>query len=119
MSLKNTMRDMAAHLNAGAFDRIEAYYGDTCMVSDPNHTPWPRGREGARQMADSFRNLAQGLKVEIEDMIEEDDRVAVRWRFTGVRDGHPFVASIMAIYRFEDGRIAEQWTLGAPKPWPS
>lgn len=118
MSLKNTMREIAAHLNAGEFDRIERYYGDACRVSDPNHTPWPRGRDGARQMADSFRNLARGLTVEIEDMIEEDERVAVRWRFSGTREDSPFVASIMAIYRFESGRIAEQWTLGAAKPWP-
>src|SRR5215831_5817444 len=37
------------------------------------------------------------------------DRVAVRWQLTATHDGKPFEQSIMAIYRFEMGRIAEDW----------
>ena len=43
-------------------------------------------------------------------MIEEGDRVAVRWQLTATYDdGKPYERSIMAIYRFENGRIAEDW----------
>lgn len=118
MSLKAKMREIAAHLNAGAFEQIEPYFADDFRLSDPNHALWPRGRDGARQMADSFAALAENLKADILDMVEENDRVVVRWAFTGKRAGAPFVASILAIYRFENGLIAEDWGVGAAAPWP-
>jgi hypothetical protein len=37
--------------------------------------------------------------LEILDMVEEGDRVAVRWQLTATYDGKPFEQSIMAIYR--------------------
>lgn len=118
MSLKVKMREIAAHLNAGAFAQIEPYYADDYRLSDPNHAVWPRGRDGARRMVDAFAALAENLEVEILDMVEEGDRIAVRWRFGGKRDGKPFVASILKIYRFDNGRIAEDWGIGASTPWP-
>ena len=58
-------------------------------------------------------------KVEILDMIEEGDRVAVRWQLTATYDdGKPYDRSIMAIYRFENGRIAEDWGIASPALWP-
>ena len=69
------------------------------------------------------RQTRAGLKtpinVEILDMIEEGDRVAVRWQLTATYDdGKPYERSIMAIYRFEDGRIAEDWGIACPALWP-
>jgi hypothetical protein len=44
-------------------------------------------------------------KVEILDMIEEGNRVAVRWQVTAIaRNGNPYEGSCVAIYRFENGR---------------
>ena len=51
-------------------------------------------------------------------MVEEGDRVAVRWQLTATYDGKPFQSSIMAIYRFEEGRIAEDWGVAVRTPWP-
>ena len=51
-------------------------------------------------------------------MIEEGDRVAVRWQLTATYDGKPFEESIMAIYRFEDGRITEDWGIPIRATWP-
>lgn len=54
----------------------------------------------------------------IEDLIAEDDRVAARHTFRGTQDGPigPFPptgrtmkATYLAIYRIEQGRIAEAW----------
>jgi ketosteroid isomerase-like protein len=41
--------------------------------------------------------------------IRADARFAVRWQLTATYEGRPFEQSIMAIYRFENGRIAEDW----------
>jgi ketosteroid isomerase-like protein len=52
-------------------------------------------------------------------MIEEGDRVAVRWQLTATYDdGKPYERSIMSIYRFENGRIAEDWGISIPTLWP-
>ena len=57
--------------------------------------------------------------VEILDVIEEGNRVAVRWEVTATaRNGNPYEGSCVAIYRFENGRIAEDWGIVAPALWP-
>ena len=50
--------------------------------------------------------------------VGEGDRVAVRWQLTAMYDGRPFEQSLMAIYRFEEGRIAEDWGFGIRELWP-
>ena len=64
-----------------------------------------------------FRTLTPPIKLEILDMIEEGDRVAVRWQLTATYEGTPFEQSIMAIYRFEKGRIAEDWGISIRALW--
>jgi ketosteroid isomerase-like protein len=51
-------------------------------------------------------------------LIEEGDRAAVRWQLTATYEGGPFEQSIMAIYRFENGRIAEDWGISIRARWP-
>jgi predicted ester cyclase len=52
------------------------------------------------------------------DMVEEGDKVAVRWLFSGKKDGRPVHLSAVAIYRFEGERIAEDWGIAAKAEWP-
>jgi ketosteroid isomerase-like protein len=65
-----------------------------------------------------FRTLTPPIKLEILDMIEEGHRVAVRWELTATYKGRPFEQSIMAIYSFENGRIAEDWGISIRALWP-
>jgi ketosteroid isomerase-like protein len=69
-------------------------------------------------MRAQIRTLTPPINVEILDMVEEGDRVAVRWQLTATYDGKPFEQSIMAIYRFDEGRIAEDWGLSFRALWP-
>jgi hypothetical protein len=39
-------------------------------------------------------------------------------QLTATHDGRPFEQSIMAIYRFEKGRIAEDWGISIRALWP-
>ncbi len=57
-------------------------------------------------------------RIEIDDMIAEDDRVAVRWSFTGTQrgpldelpaTGAEVELTGISIHRIEDGRVAETW----------
>lgn len=100
MSQQNDLlREAAAATSSGAPDRIKPAL--------------PMGHEGARRMREAGRQMRAGLKtpinVEILDMVEEGDPVAVRWQLTATYDdGRLYERSIMAIYRFENGRIAEE-----------
>jgi ketosteroid isomerase-like protein len=59
------------------------------------------------------------INVETLDMIEEGDRVAMRWQLAATYDdGRPYERSITAIHRFENGRIAEDWGIAIPALWP-
>jgi ketosteroid isomerase-like protein len=65
-----------------------------------------------------LRTLVPPINSAILDMVEEGDRVAVRWQRTATYDGKPFEQSIMAIYRFEGCRIAEDWGTSIRALWP-
>ena len=125
---KGLLREIAAAINSDAPDRISDWFTEDFRLHEPGEPALPVGHEGARQMREKGRQrraelklagLTTPLKLEILDMIEESDRVAVRWQVTGTYDnGEPYGQSIMSIYRFEKGRIAEDWGIAIPDLWP-
>jgi ketosteroid isomerase-like protein len=122
VSAKGLLREIAAVDNSGAPDRISDWFTGISGCT-PGKPALPVGHEGARQMRAGGRHVRAGLKtpikVEILDMIEEGDRVAVRLQVTATEDdGKPSERSIMAIHRFENGRIAEDWGIASPALWP-
>jgi ketosteroid isomerase-like protein len=110
-------------MNAGASYRISDWFTEDFRLHEPGKPALPVGHEGARQMMEAGRQnrMRAGVKtpakVEILDMIEEGDRVAVRWQVNLIAD-NPYEGSCVAIYRFENGRIAEDWGIVAPALWP-
>jgi predicted SnoaL-like aldol condensation-catalyzing enzyme len=117
---KDLLRDIAAAtFQGGAADHISDWFTEDFRLHEPGKPALPVGHEGASQMRSFLRTLKPPINVEILDMIEEGDRVAVRWQvITTSYDGQPSERSIMAIYRFENGRIAEDWGLAIPALWP-
>ena len=115
---KELLRELAAAHDTGAPDRISDWFTEDFRLHEPGAPALPAGHEGARQMRARFRALSPPIKLEILDMIEEGDRVAVRWQLTATYEGRPFEQSIIAIYRFENGRIAEDWGISVRALWP-
>ena len=115
---KELLREMAAAHNSGAPDRISNWFTEDFRLHEPGAQALPLGHQGAIQMRARFRTLTPPIKLEILDMIEEGDRVAVRWQLTATYNGQPFEQSIMAIYRFDEGRIAEDWGISVRALWP-
>jgi ketosteroid isomerase-like protein len=109
---------MAAAHNSGAPDRIADWFTENFRLHEPGAPTLSLGHEGASQMRARVRTLTPPVNLQILDMIEESDRVAVRWQLTATYDGKPFVQSIITIYRFENGRIAEDWGVSFRAPWP-
>ena len=70
------------------------------------------------QMVESWRSAFSGLRFTIEDVVASGDRAAARLTFTGTHSaetwgieptGRTVNVTMMAFFRFEDGRIAEIW----------
>ena len=87
-----------------------------------NHTPaspdQPTGPEGVKGVVAMFRSAIPDLRVVVEDMIAEGDKVAVRCTLEGTQEGELFgvpptgqqlsIKSI-AVERVSDGKIREHW----------
>jgi steroid delta-isomerase-like uncharacterized protein len=77
-----------------------------------------RGREGIRQQVTNHRVAFPDWHEQIEDIIAEGDRVAIRFTSQGTHKGEfqgmlptgrRVNISEVAIYRIADGKIVEQW----------
>src|SRR5215472_16109104 len=83
---KDLLREIAAASSSGSPDRIGDWFTEDFRLHEPGKPTLPVGHEGARQMREAGRQMRAGLKtplkVEILDMIQEGDRVAVRWQLT-------------------------------------
>ena len=87
-----------------------------------NHTPatpdQPTGPEGVKGVVAMFRSGMPDLRVVIEDMIAEGDKVAVRYTLEGTHEGELFgvpptgqrlsIKSI-SVERVSAGKVREHW----------
>lgn len=80
----------------------------------------PPGPEGVKRVSERVLSALADLRVEMDIMIAEADKVAVRHRaqarhvgnFMGVpATGKILTWTTISIYRIENGRIAERWGL--------
>jgi ketosteroid isomerase-like protein len=115
---RDLLREIAAAVNSGAPDRISDWFTEDFRLHEPSTPALPAGHAGASQMLARFGALAPPINLEILDMVEEGDRVAERGQLTAMYDGRPFEQSLMAIYRFEEVRIAEDWGFAIRELWP-
>lgn len=79
----------------------------------------PRGPAGAKQYVGNALKRFPDMKVTIEDIIAERDKVVVRntWRCSDPGTGQKLQFGGIVIWRIVEGRIAERWAyLEAPKP---
>ena len=115
---KNLLREIAAAINAGSEFRIAEWFTDDFRLHQPDAPSLAVGHAGASEMLARARRLVPPINFEMLDMVEEGDRVAVRWQLTATYGGKPFEESIIAIYRFKRGRIAEDWGIPIRALWP-
>lgn len=116
---KAMLLEIADALSSGGDLRIEAWFTEDFRLHDPGFPQWPSGHHGASAMLAQNVSLGPTMKLEALDMLEEDNRVAVRWRLSATQGGKLFDHAIMSMYRFEDGRIAEDWGVSFREGWPS
>jgi predicted SnoaL-like aldol condensation-catalyzing enzyme len=79
----------------------------------------PPGREGTIQYVAGSHKKFPDLRVVIEDLIAEDDKVVVRnhWTCTEAASGQRMKLSGIVIWRIANRRIVERWAhLESPHP---
>ncbi len=108
----------AAAMSSGEIDRVHEWFTEDFKLHDPSFGGHREGHEGARKMLEALADLVPKARIELLDIVEEGDRAAVRWLFSGTKDGDPVHLSVVAIYRFEGDRIAEDWGIAAKAVWP-
>jgi len=122
---KAVIRRLPALLDGIDPSAITDVFTEDFVLHESARPDWPRGHEGAVRLFVMMKSLMPDIRISIEDMVGEGDKVCVRWRYAGTLtgafdgmkgDGSRYEAVALAIYRFHDGRIAEDWGTVARLP---
>jgi predicted ester cyclase len=69
------------------------------------------GHEGIRHSINLYQRLFHDFQIRVDDQVSEDDKVVSRFTMSGSRAGRRVSVSGIVISRFEDGKIAEDWSI--------
>jgi predicted ester cyclase len=96
--------------STGNLDLVDQLFSaDFLHHSVPDGTP--RGPQGQRQFVPMVRAQVPNLRIVIDDLIAEGDRVAARWTGSYTTEGGERRSyGGVDILRFEHGKIAELWS---------
>lgn len=99
-------------------DWLEENVAKTYRRNDSNLPFEVVGPEGVLALGDVLLGAFSDIELDIQDIIEENDKVLVRLQFRGVHagpfgdypaSGKRFDVMVLDFFRMEDGKIAEQW----------
>jgi steroid delta-isomerase-like uncharacterized protein len=97
---------------------VDEAFAPDAAYHDPMVPGLPRGPEGARQRKAAYESALAESHVDIDDVVAQDDRAAMRWTYTGrfvgefmgrQPTGEPVRVTGMHFFRVRDGLIAEAW----------
>jgi len=104
--------------NRGDLDSVGDLFDAGYAEHDPSRVGLPLGPEGVRLAWGAMRAAFPDLEATIEDMVAQDDRVAVRGVIVGTHlgelmgipaTGKHVTVSLIDINRIEDGKLVERW----------
>jgi len=106
--------------NRGRIDLVDELVDADFIDHLPFGSQSPDGIDGLKAMIETVRLGFSDFRIDVEDMIAEDDRVVTRFLATGTHDG-PFFGSLpshrraqidgIAIFRVEHHQILDQWCM--------
>lgn len=111
---KSLVRRVLRAMETGDEAEIDAVIAEDYI----QHNHLANGREPVKKMLKQVRQGLPDLRVEVEDMVAEGDRVMVRikmigthsGRFMGVEPtGKPITIDAVDTWRIEAGRLKEHW----------
>ena len=105
--------------NQGRTRAIDELLAPDCVAHGLGEEGQPlRGPEHFRRFYDQFRSAFPDVRVQVEDVIAEGDKTAVRFSFRATHSGHglgvpptgrPVNVTGMVAMRWANGQIAEAW----------
>jgi predicted ester cyclase len=109
-------------LDQRKLDILDEIVKRDCLIHRPETNEPIRGLDFFKQCLDRILQVYSEFNTTIHDLIEEDDRVACRLSHRAVNrgewnsrlgrhdvSGKPVSWPAIAVFRFRDGRIAEEW----------
>ncbi len=88
------------------------------VSADYTHLDGRRGREAFQGVVEGLKRGVPDIQFVVEDVLAENDRVAIRWKWTGTHRGelNGFAPSNkrlenegIAIYQLADGKVVRSW----------
>ncbi len=115
-------RYFAEAVDRGKVDILDELFTGDCVIHRPEASAPPVGLDNFKKALGALLNAYSEFKTTVHDLFASDDRVACRLSHRAVnrgewtsRIGRHAVAgktvswSAIAIFRFRDGKIAEEW----------
>jgi ketosteroid isomerase-like protein len=113
-------------LGKGNLGIIDEVCSPDFAFHSPNFPEWPRGLEGARKLAAAGRSMFADAQTKAADIFAVDDKVVLRSSINGTyigeakhgfpKPGERFAMGVVAIYRFVDGKIVDDWGIQVSCP---
>jgi steroid delta-isomerase-like uncharacterized protein len=105
-------------LNTGDWSSADEILTEDVVMYHPSAPEPIRGRAAVQAFLGQFRTGMPDLTLAADDVAGDGDRVAVRWHAHGTHTNemfgipatnNPIDIHGISFFRFEDGRIAEDW----------
>lgn len=106
--------------NVGNLNTADELVSDEYVMRNPTLDLDAEGPEGLKNVVRTFRSSFPDLDVTIDDLVTQDDTVALRYTIEGTHQGDflgipptgtEIEAHAMTMVRFEGGRAVEEWVL--------
>jgi ketosteroid isomerase-like protein len=96
----------------------ELFTPDFCS-HDPSMLDFEPGPTGVKKFIRELLTENSGVHVTLHDIFTHEEKTAYRFSvtMTDIASGKPVNAQLIAIDRFDGGRIAEEWQLSNPGSW--
>lgn len=104
--------------NHGRIDLVDELVSADFIDHLPLDETMPDGIDGLKTLIEMCRRGFSDLRLHVEDMVAEDDRVVARFVAKGAHDGsflgtlpshRQLSVEVIAIYRVEHHQIIDQW----------
>lgn len=104
--------------NQGQLALADELFAADYVRYDPATPNIGTGLDAAREAVTSYRTAFPNLRLNIEDLLADGDKVVLRWTARGAHlgdlrgtapTGKEITITGITIFRIADGRIAEEW----------